>query len=123
MCGRLRQLHSRPGEAPSISHCAPPMRLITALPYAYDAFDEGHKATGDSDYPRVLESVREVRPRAREASEVLRRLLAEPTTGWARPDGHFVIRRPVIRTSAVPCHRWAQSQMFRALVNYRGPGS
>lgn len=37
---------------------------------------------------------------------------------WVKPDGSFRSRRLILGWDNVPMHRWAQSQMFRALAFY-----
>jgi hypothetical protein len=37
---------------------------------------------------------------------------------WIKPDGSFRSRRLILGWDNVPMHRWAQSQMFRALAFY-----
>jgi hypothetical protein len=37
---------------------------------------------------------------------------------WIKPDGSFRSRRLHFGWDNVPMHRWAQSQMFRALAFY-----
>jgi hypothetical protein len=37
---------------------------------------------------------------------------------WVKPDGSFRSRKLILGWDNVPMHRWAQSQMFRALAFY-----
>jgi hypothetical protein len=37
---------------------------------------------------------------------------------WIKPDGSFRSRKLMFGWDNVPMHRWAQSQMFRALAFY-----
>ena len=37
---------------------------------------------------------------------------------WIKPDGSFRSRKLILGWDNVPMHRWAQSQMFRALAFY-----
>lgn len=51
-----------------------------------------------------------------EASAIGTALLTEVLRRWVLPDGHFVTRETMCGRNTVPYHRWAQAQMFRALV-------
>ena len=50
------------------------------------------------------------------ASDVSRRFLDDLVERWILPDGHFVTRELVIGRNTIPYHRWAQAQVFHALV-------
>jgi hypothetical protein len=50
------------------------------------------------------------------AEFILEELLRALLSAWQLPDGHFVTRRTLLGRNAVPYHRWAQSQVFRALA-------
>ncbi len=55
-----------------------------------------------------------------DAERILERLVAIVCTDWLLPDGHFVTRRTRFGVNRIPYHRWAQSQVFRALSVYLG---
>ena len=52
----------------------------------------------------------------RDASSIAVGLLANVLDKWVLADGHFVTRQTIFGRNTVPYHRWAQAQMFRALV-------
>ncbi|HEY8549382.1 MAG TPA: hypothetical protein VIL35_05440 [Vicinamibacterales bacterium] len=49
---------------------------------------------------------------------VLRRVVSAVLRDWVKPDGSFRSRQLLLGWDNVPMHRWAQSQMFRALALY-----
>ena len=51
-----------------------------------------------------------------DASGIAAVMLAEVLNRWVLADGHFVTRETVFGRNTIPYHRWAQAQMFRALV-------
>jgi hypothetical protein len=51
-----------------------------------------------------------------DASAIATAMLAEVLNRWVLGDGHFVTRETVFGRNTIPYHRWAQAQMFRALV-------
>jgi hypothetical protein len=51
-----------------------------------------------------------------DASVIATDLLAHVLARWVLEDGHFVTRETVFGRNTIPYHRWAQAQMFRALV-------
>jgi len=52
----------------------------------------------------------------RDATTIAMGLLADVLERWVLGDGHFVTRETVFGRNTIPYHRWAQAQMFRALV-------
>lgn len=48
----------------------------------------------------------------------LERVIAGIVKDWIKPDGSFRSRRLMLGWDNVPMHRWAQSQMFRAMAFY-----
>jgi len=57
-----------------------------------------------------------------DADAILERQVNEVCADWRTAAGHFVTRRYPFKTNRVPYHRWAQSQVFRALVAYLAAG-
>jgi hypothetical protein len=57
-----------------------------------------------------------------DAHAILERQVSELCADWQTADGHFVTRRYRFVANRVPYHRWAQSQVFRALVAYLTAG-
>lgn len=51
-----------------------------------------------------------------DADAILARLVDDLVTHWQMDDGHFRTRTTVMGKNTVPYHRWAQSQVFRALA-------
>jgi hypothetical protein len=68
------------------------------------------------DYAEGLNLALLLRHEIPAASDVLRRFLDDLVERWILPDGHFVTRKLVLGRNTVPYHRWAQSQVFHALV-------
>lgn len=52
----------------------------------------------------------------RDAASIAMTLLADVLDRWTLADGHFATRETIFGRNTVPYHRWAQAQMFRALV-------
>lgn len=50
--------------------------------------------------------------------KTLQTVVSRISTDWVKPDGSFRSRRLLLGWDNVPMHRWAQSQMFRALAFY-----
>jgi hypothetical protein len=50
--------------------------------------------------------------------KVLETVVAGILENWVKPDGSFRSRKLIFGWDNVPMHRWAQSQMFRALAFY-----
>lgn len=50
--------------------------------------------------------------------ETLRTVIGGVLKNWIKPDGSFRSRKLIFGWDNVPMHRWAQSQMFRALAFY-----
>lgn len=50
-----------------------------------------------------------------DAPAILNGLVDGLLKNWVLPDGHFATRRLLLGRNKIPYHRWAQSQMFRAL--------
>ena len=48
--------------------------------------------------------------------QVLQRVIEDVLTRWLKKDGSFRSRKLLIGWDNVPMHRWAQAQVFRALV-------
>jgi hypothetical protein len=48
----------------------------------------------------------------------LETVVAAILDNWVKPDGSFRSRKLMFGWDNVPMHRWAQSQMFRALAYY-----
>ena len=59
-----------------------------------------------------------LRDRFPQLNETLDTVLAGVLNNWIKPDGSFRSRRLHFGWDNVPMHRWAQSQMFRALAFY-----
>ena len=51
--------------------------------------------------------------------ETVTRVVGDLLTRWVKPDGSFRSRRLMLGWDNVPMHRWAQSQMFRALASWQ----
>lgn len=51
--------------------------------------------------------------------KVLETVIAGILKNWVKPDGSFRSRRLIFGWDNVPMHRWAQSQMFRALAFFQ----
>jgi hypothetical protein len=50
--------------------------------------------------------------------KTLETVIAGVLKKWVKPDGSFRSRKLILGWDNVPMHRWAQSQMFRALAFY-----
>ena len=53
-----------------------------------------------------------------DARSIAGRLVGDLLADWVMPDGHFVTRQTVFGRNTVPYHRWAQAQMFHALIRF-----
>jgi hypothetical protein len=59
-----------------------------------------------------------LRDRFPQMKQTLDRVVGDILDHWVKPDGSFRARRLHLGRDNVPMHRWAQSQMFRALAFY-----
>ena len=59
-----------------------------------------------------------LRPEIPELEKTLQTVVSGILEHWIKPDGSFRSRRLILGWDNVPMHRWAQSQMFRALAFY-----
>lgn len=67
------------------------------------------------DYAECINLCGLLRGRFPQLDDRLRTALADVLENWQRADGSFRARRLKLGWDNVPMHRWAQSQMFRAL--------
>jgi hypothetical protein len=59
-----------------------------------------------------------LRGRFPQLNATLEKVVAGILRDWVKPDGSFRSRQLMLGWDNVPMHRWAQSQMFRALAFY-----
>jgi hypothetical protein len=67
------------------------------------------------DYAECLNLCGLLRGRFQSLDDRMRSALADLLENWRKPDGSFRTRRLRFGWDNVPMHRWAQSQLFRAL--------
>ena len=67
------------------------------------------------DYAECINLCVLLRDRIPEMESVLTHTIADLLSRWVKPDGSFRSRELWFTWDNVPMHRWAQSQMFRAL--------
>ena len=54
----------------------------------------------------------------KDAQKIMNTLVNDILENWVLKDGHFCTRKLWIGKNTIPYHRWAQSQLFRSLINY-----
>jgi len=123
----LAKIHDRTGDAATLS------ALRRGVAYYLGALFDGEglpkpfaKAPRLTVYRRELYDCAEcinlcllLRGRFPELGPTLERVVRHIVEVWVRPDGSFRARKLKYGWDNVPMHRWAQSQMFRALSFYQ----
>lgn len=71
------------------------------------------------DYAECVNLAALLNGRYPQLDETVIRVVDDLFARWARPDGSFRSRRLMLGWDNVPMHRWAQSQMFRALASWQ----
>jgi hypothetical protein len=67
------------------------------------------------DYAECINLATLLRGRFDRLDKLLTIVLEDLLTHWQKPDGSFRSRKLYLGWDNVPMHRWAQSQLFRAL--------
>lgn len=120
----LAKIHSLTGHGPTLSALAKGVEYYQAHLFDGEGLPRPFaRAPRLTVYKRELYDCAEcinlcvlLRDRFPDLNGVLDRVLTDILSNWIKPDGSFRSRRLMFGWDNVPMHRWAQSQMFRAVA-------